>query len=50
MNEILERLKVQLEIHRDDEKVTVDRLDLMKFIQEYEIEKGRKKRWSDERW
>ncbi|WP_180232505.1 hypothetical protein [Bacillus thuringiensis] len=50
MNEILERLKEQLEIYRDDEKVMVDRLDLMEFIQEYEIETGRKKRWLDERW
>lgn len=50
MNEILERLKEQLEIRRDDEKVMVDRLDLMKLIQEYEIETGRKKRWPDERW
>ncbi|WP_186323258.1 hypothetical protein [Bacillus nitratireducens] len=50
MNEILERLKEQLEIHRDDEKVMVDRLDLMELIQEYEIETGRKKSWLDERW
>jgi len=50
MNEILERLKEQLEIHRDDEKVMVDRLDLMELIQEYEIETGRKKRSLDERW
>lgn len=50
MNEILERLKEQLEIHRDGEKVTIDRLDLMKLIQEYEIETDRKKRWPDERW
>ncbi|MDF9513198.1 hypothetical protein ACT7C1_16980 [Bacillus paranthracis] len=50
MDEILERLKEQLEIKCDDEKVMVDRLDLMKLIQEYEIETDRKKKWLDERW
>ncbi|EJR55400.1 hypothetical protein OAT02_00285 [Bacillus thuringiensis] len=50
MDEILERLKEQLEINCDDEKVMVDCLDLMELIQEYEIETGRKKRWLDERW
>ncbi|HDR7790934.1 hypothetical protein AB1I92_29220 [Bacillus mobilis] len=50
MNGILERLKERLEIYCDDEKVIVDRLDLMKLIQEYETEAGRKKRWPDERW
>lgn len=49
MDEILERLKEQLEIKCDDEKVMVDRLDLMKLIQEYEIETDRKKKWLDER-
>ncbi|CCW05902.1 MULTISPECIES: hypothetical protein [Bacillus] len=49
MNEILERLKEKIEIHCNDDNVTVDRLDLMKLIQEYEIEIGRKRIWLDER-
>lgn len=50
MDRVLKRLKKQLDKHKDDENVIVDRYDLMDLIQEYEIETGRRKRWNDERW
>jgi hypothetical protein len=46
----MERLKGRLEINRHDDEVIVDYYDLVQLIQEYEIETGRKKRWTDERW
>ncbi len=48
MDKLLQRVKKQLEKHKDDENVIVNRYDLMILIQEFET--GIKKRWNDERW
>lgn len=50
MDKVLERIKRQIEKHTDDENVLVNGYDLLKLVQEYEIEIGIKNRWNDERW
>jgi len=50
INKVLERIRKQIDKHKDDENVIVDRYDLMNLVQEYEFETRRKKRWNDERW
>ncbi|WP_180317023.1 hypothetical protein [Cytobacillus kochii] len=50
MDDILDRLKDNLENNADREEVLIRRYDLIKLIHEYEIETGRKKNWKDERW
>ncbi|SCC50777.1 MULTISPECIES: hypothetical protein [Priestia] len=50
MDELLERLKDQIENNFYNDETTVKACDLMELIYEYEIETGRRKRWNDERW